>query len=108
MNKVELAKMIGLVWDEYESTNITKWDIEACLEKDWNYIEWFFCDEKINVYVNHHDFAKDKLDIKLSDLEKDEDIKVCIKQVEDLLWERAAEEYLAIVHSVVIKIGEGW
>ena len=103
MNKVELAKMIGLTLDSYMS--VQKYDIVDCIEYDWGSIVWSFCDEKVVVLVNSSDFTKDNLDIQLLDLVEDEDIQACIKQVEDLLWERAADEYLKLIHEAAMFFG---
>jgi len=105
MNKVELAKMIGLEKTESGCPDITKGVITGILEDEFLAVDWSFCNYIIEVYVDAYDLLPKRLDIKLSDLEEDGDIKVCIKQVEDLLWERAAEKYLAMVHNVVMKIG---
>lgn len=35
----------------------------------------------------------------------DGDIKVCVKQVEDLIWERAVDIYLKKVHRAAMLIG---
>lgn len=98
MNKVELAKMIGLTLDSY--MRVKKHDIVDCIECDWQDVQWSFCGEKIIVRVDNNDFSEDKLDIQLLDLVHDGDD--CIKQVEDLLWERAANEYLECVHDATM------
>lgn len=103
MNKVKLAKMIGLYETGYDQT-ISKQDILNLLENELMVISETFCGN-IEVEIEQEDFSQDKLDIKLSDLENDADIKVCIKQVEDLLWERAADEYLEMVHNAAMKVG---
>lgn len=103
MNKVELAKMIGLEY--YCGYSVDKYHLMDLLENDWDSIDWEFCNGKIIVSVSREDFAKDKLNIKESDLIEDGDIKTCIKQVEDLLWERAADKYLEMVHNSAMLIG---
>ena len=103
MNKVELAKMVGL--EHYCGHSVDKYSLLDCIDNDWESIDWEFCHGKIIVSVDQDDFTKDKLDIKLSDLEREEDTKVCIKQVEDLLWERAADKYLEMVHNSAMMIG---
>lgn len=102
MNKIELAKMIGL---EAEGINVYEWQIRDCLDSSWFDIKFSFCDEKIIVSVDQDDFTKDKLDITEEDLVEEGDIKACIKQVEDLLWERAADKYLEMVHDSAMLIG---
>ena len=104
MNKVELAKMIGLEKD-YDNCYIQKEDLQASLKMHWCKIELNFCDNIINVRVDKSDFTKDKLDIKEEDLIEEGDIKTCTKQVEDLLWERAADRYLEMVHNSAMLIG---
>ena len=104
MNKVELAKMLGLEY--YYGYSVDKYTLADCIFYDCEIIHWEFCNSKIVVSVCQEDFTKDKLDIKLSDLEREEDIKTCIKQVEDLLWERAADRYLEMVHNAAMMIGE--
>lgn len=102
MNKVELAKMIGLTCDYM---NVNKWEISDLLEKDYNWLEREFCHGKIKNSVKQEDLVKDKLNITVEDLIEDGDIKVCIKQVQDLLWERAADEYVSRVHNAAMVIG---
>lgn len=99
LSKVELAKMLGLEFS-YGYGTVSKYDIETLIELDYMTIEWSF-NAGIDVRIEQEDFCKNKLDIQLSDLEKDEDIKVCIKQCEDLLLERAADEYLGKIKSLV-------
>lgn len=102
MNKVELAKMIGL--KEITNSNVDKWQITDLLESDWMFIDKEF-NSFIVVFVKQEDLAKDKLDIKLEDLEREEDLKVCCKQIEELLWKRAADIYLEKVHRAATLIG---
>lgn len=95
MKKVELAKMLGLEHHCYgEAISVNKWEIESALEKQWQTIPQYFLFGKIRVEVVHEDFAPDKLNIKPEDLVEQGDIDYCIKQVEDLIWERAADKYL--------------
>jgi len=103
MNKVELAKLIGLHKTGYDQL-ISKHDIFNLVENEWMTISETFCGG-IEVEVEQEDFSKDKLDINLTGLERDIDIKVCIKQVEGLLWERAADEYLKRVHNAAMLVG---
>lgn len=103
VNKVELAKMIGLYTTGYPQL-IDKSDIRHLLDDQRMIISETFCGG-IEVEVYQDDFGKDKLDIKLSDLEKDAPAKFCVKQVQDLLWERAADKYLSMVHNSAMIIG---
>ncbi len=82
MNKIELAKMIGLITTGY-TQQITKHDIENLLEYEWMTISETFSGN-IEIEIEQEDLASDCLDIKLVDLERDEDTKVCIQQIEDL------------------------
>lgn len=100
MNRVELAKMLGL--GQYHTECIVeKWHISEILKQEWYTSHVYEFNADITVSLEQEDLSKDKLDIQLSDLEKDEDIKVCIKQCEDLLWERAAEKYLGKIKKLV-------
>ena len=101
MNKVELAKLIGFTCDGCDK--VDRWDIENLLEQDWDIIEKYFCYGKIIVCAEQEDLVE--LEISKEDMIEDGDIKVCIKQVEDLLWERAADEYLKRVHNAAMLIG---
>lgn len=102
MNKIELAKMIGLITTGY-TQQITKYDIENLLENEWMTISETFSGN-IEIEIEQEDLAADCLDIKLIDLEREEDAKVCIRQVENLLWERAADKYLELVHEAAMFI----
>ena len=103
-NKVELAKMLGLTGAQ---VSVDKWDISNLLEFDYLSIDGFFCGGKVIVRVEQEDLAKDKLDITKDDLVRVECIDVCCKQIEDLLWKRAADEYLSRVHNAAMLIGKG-
>lgn len=106
MTKVELAKMIGLTCDTWNRVlKVDKWQIEDLLQHEYEWIEQTFFDDMIKVSVQQDDLAKDKLDIKAEDLIKDEDAKVCCTQVETLLWERAAEDYLQKIHNAAMILG---
>ncbi len=98
MNKIELAKMLGL--GELENYNISLWEIKNLLETDWMVIDGWFT-AGISVEITKEDLGKNKLDISFKDLEEDGDIKACIKQCEDLMWERAAEQYLSKIKGLV-------
>ena len=100
MNKVELAKMLGLRMDY---TNEYKWRINTLLCEGWNVIEESFCNEKFTVTIEQDDLVE--LDISEEDMISDGDIKVCTKQVEDLIWERAADIYLKRIHRAAMLIG---
>ncbi len=54
MNKVELAKMLGLSLD-YEQGY--EWQIKELLSYDWNTIEESFCNEKFSVTVDQEDLV---------------------------------------------------
>ena len=101
MNKIELAKMLGLTCRA--CNKVDRWDIENLLEQDWDIIEMSFCYGKIIVCAEQEDLVE--LEISKEDMIEDCDIKVCIKQVEDLLWERAADEYLKRVHNAAMLVG---
>lgn len=99
MNKVELAKMLGLEWFNQDGKGIYdlhEFSLKDCFKHDWFRIEGCF-NSGIHVRVTKEDFAEDKLDIKLSDLETEADIKACIKKVEDFFWKQAAERYLNLI-----------
>jgi hypothetical protein len=100
MNKVELAKMLGLTIDY---TTKYHWQIKGLLENDWDIIEETFCNEKFSVTVDQEDLVE--LEISEDDMISDGDIKVCTKQVGDLIWERAADIYLKRVHRAAMLIG---
>ena len=100
MCKVELAKMLGL-GQYYTESVVEEWHILEMLKQEWYTSHVYEFNADVTVSLDLEDFTKDNLDIKLSDLEKDEDIKVCIKQCEDLLWERAADQYLDKIKNLV-------
>ena len=106
MNKVELAKMMWLEPCGYgDNINVSKWEIEDVLEQEWETIDQGFLEGKIQVSITHEDFAPDKLDIKPEDLVEQGDIDYCIKQVVDLIWERAADAYLNRVKRAALLVG---
>ncbi|AUR94341.1 hypothetical protein NVP1193O_210 [Vibrio phage 1.193.O._10N.286.52.C6] len=98
--KVELAKMLGLE-AHCGHGDVSKWEIVDLIINDYMTIGAQFNSGTFLVSITQGDLGKDKLDIKLSDLEAEEDIKVCIKQCEDLLWERAADQYLEKIKNLV-------
>ena len=100
MNKIELAKMLGLRMDY---TNEYRWRINSLLCEEWDVIEDSFCNEKFSVAVDQEDLVE--LEICADDMVSDGDIKVCAKQVKDLIWERAADIYLKRVHRAAMLIG---
>ncbi len=100
MSKVELAKMLGLRMD-YEQGY--KWLIKELLSYDWNIIEESFCNEKFTVTIGRDDLTQ--LKISEGDMISEGDIKVCEKQVKDLIWERAADIYLKRIHRAAMLIG---
>ncbi len=99
MSKIELAKMLGLEEGDWNSS-ISIWEIKNLLETDWMVMYWVFTAD-ISVEITKEDLGKNKLNINLKDLEEDGDIKACIKQCEDLMWERAAEQYLSKIKGLV-------
>jgi len=101
MDRVDLAKMLGLECDS--RGKIDRWDIDNLLERDWDIIEMSFCYGKIIVCADQEDLVE--LEISKEDMISDGDLKVCIKQVEDLLWERAADDYLKRIHNAAMVIG---
>ena len=101
MNKIELAKLIGLTCGYWNK--VDRWDIENLLEQDWDIIEMSFCYGKIIVCAEQEDLIE--LEISKEDMVKEADIKVCIKQVSDLLWKRAAGEYLKRIHNTAMLVG---
>ncbi len=106
MNKVELAKMIGLTSDEelYLGCMLTAWEVRSVID-GCGFIRKSFMKGKIEIDIEEEDYSPEDLDIKLDDLVEEVDIKVCIKQVEGLIWERAADEYLKRVHKAACLIG---
>jgi len=98
--KVELAKMLGL-GQYYSECVVVEWHISEILKQEWYTSHVYEFNADITVTLELEDLSKDNLDIKLSDLDKDEDSKVCIKQCEDLLWERAADQYLEKIKNLV-------
>lgn len=96
MTKVELAKMIGLQTTGYPRA-VDKWCILSLIEDEFCVISETFCGD-IEVVVEQGDLVKGKLYITKDDLVDEWDIMCCCKQVEDLLWQRAADEYLARIH----------
>jgi len=97
--KVELAKMLGLSTTGYDQT-ISKHDINNLLAYEWCIISETFT-SGIEIEVEQEDLSEKNLNIKHEDLVREGDIKVCVKQVEDLIWERAADEYLGKIKSLV-------
>ena len=100
MNKVELAKMLGLS-HPYGGEVVEKWHIEEVLKQDWYLTHTSKFNAHITVEITQEDFYEENLDIRSVDLKKEEDIKVCIKQCEDLLWKRAADQYLEKIRNLV-------
>lgn len=99
-NKVELAKMLGLEMVGYSSEDVRPWEIKELLDFEYQTIEREFTAD-ITVKIWQEDLDEDKLNIKAEDLVEDGDIEVCVKQVEDLIWEHAADEYLGKIKSLV-------
>ena len=106
MNKVELAKMLGLEHCGYGADiSVNRWEIEEVLQQEWETIDQGFSRGKIKISIVHEDFAPDALNITLKDLVKQGDIDYCIKQVEDLIWERAADEYIGRIKRAALLAG---
>ena len=104
MNKVELAKIIGLHKTGYDQV-ISKHDIFNLVENEWMTISETFCGD-IEVEVEQEDLLNGGLSVWVNYLKNGESVEMsCIKQVEDLLWERAADEYLKRVHNAAMLIG---
>ncbi len=100
MDKVELAKMLGLYIDYSQEYH---WQIKDLLDNDWAIIEETFCDEKFTVTVEQEDLVE--LEISEEDMISDGDIKVCVNQVKALIWEKAADIYLKRIHRAAMLIG---
>ena len=98
MGKVELAKMLGLKLNFNRS--IDKWSLAELMKNQWNSLDYIF-NADIVVTLEQEDLAKDCLDITEEDLVRPEDLKVCINQVNDLLWGRAADKYLDKIANLV-------
>mgnify|MGYP000678163540 CR=1 FL=1 len=98
--KVELAKMLGLELTGYCTESVRPWEIKELLDFEYQTIERTF-NTRITVEVDQGDLSEKNLNIKHEDLVREGDIKVCVKQVEDLIWERAADEYLGKVKALV-------
>lgn len=106
MNKVELAKMLNLYYDRKVPNQKLLPPYELFkLVRERIPIKKSFLSAEIKVEVTLDDLTKDKLDITSEDLVEQCDIAVCIKQVEDLIWERAADIYLKRVHRAAVLIG---
>ena len=106
MNKVELAKMLGLASDEelYLGCMLNSWEVRSVVG-ECGFIRKSFMKGKIEIDIDEEDYSPEGLDIKSDDLVEDGDIKVCIKQVEDLIWERAADEYLLRIKRAALLVG---
>ena len=98
MDKVELAKMLGLELNFNRS--IDKWSLAELMQNSWNSLDYIFTAD-IVATLEQEDLAKECLDITEEDLVRTEDLKVCISQCENLLWERAADKYLGKIKDIV-------
>ena len=98
MDKIELAKMLGLELNFNRS--IDKWSLAELMQHQWNSLDYTF-NADIVVTLEQEDLAKECLDINEEDLVRPEDLKVCISQCENLLWERAADKYLGKIKALV-------
>jgi len=94
MNKVELAKMMGLNCGGHVRI-VTDSDIFELKEYDWNYIDKWFSNS-ISVSLDRQDINK-YLNL---DIMKDE---VTPEQLSQLIWELAADKYFEKLNSVIDK-----
>ncbi len=96
MNKVELAKIIGLKYEGWDNgTIVDKYDISDLKESQWNFIEKCFS-SNITIQLNVQD-VKNMFDL---DIMKDE---VTPEQLSQLIWELAADKYFEKLNSVIDK-----
>lgn len=95
MNKVELAKMIGLHCVSHDKMIVTDSDIFELKEYDWNYIDKWFSNS-ISVSLDRQDINK-YLNL---DIMKDE---VTPEQLSQLIWELAADKYFEKLNSIIDK-----
>lgn len=98
MSKVELAKMLGLRL--IYNNDVTVWSLKDLLSSHWYSVDYTF-NADIIATLTQEDLVKDKLDISDGDLIEPEDIKACIQQCDELLWERAAAEYLNKITNII-------
>lgn len=99
MNKVELAKMIGLEISQGQDSVVKPYEINQLLETQYLTIEREFLDGKIKVVIDAEDFYE----ITKGILDQNEAYKC--GYVTGIIWERAADEYLARVHNAAMVIG---
>lgn len=106
MNKVELVKMMGLSYvSKSQYQKIVPQHEVFRLVGSRVPIEKVFLGGTITIKITVEDLAPDKLDIKPEDLVEQGDIDYCIKQVVDLIWERAADAYLNRVKRAALLAG---
>lgn len=98
MNKVELAKMLGLKLQH--KRDINKWSLAELMQNRWDSPDYTF-NADIVITLEQEDLTKDCLDISEEDLVRPADLKVCIEQCETLIWERAADKYLEKITSTL-------
>ena len=104
MSKVELAKMLGLSYvrkNQYQKI-VLQHEVFKLVGTRAP-IEKVFLGGAITIKITVEDLVPDKLDIKPEDLVEQADI--CIIQVEDLIWERAADVYLNRVKRAALLVG---
>lgn len=98
MNKLELAKMLGLT--QTTRAEVDMHDIKNLIEVDYMSIDIVFCDV-INVVVEQEDLMA----IGIYDLDLNFDVDIILELVHNFMWERAADEYLKRVHNAAMLIG---
>ncbi|AGN51559.1 hypothetical protein VPLG_00120 [Vibrio phage eugene 12A10] len=91
MNKVELAKMLGLEMVGYGSREVDHWEVAELTKFEYQIIEREF-NSGITVAITQED-----LDI----IEIFEYIDGKSSQLTHLLWERAADQYLEKIKNLV-------
>ena len=96
MNKSQVAHILGLEIDDCDI--LSKSLLSEVLENEFFSIRYIF-NAGIETYATRQDF--NKLDITKGDLLSEEDLNRCITQIDNLLWERAADEYLGRINSLV-------
>ncbi len=96
MNKVELAKMVGLEYEGWgNGTIVNKYDIDDLKESQWSFIEKCFS-SGITIQLGTQDI-KNMFDL---DIMKDE---VTPEQLSQLIWELAAATYFEKLNSIIDK-----
>lgn len=93
MGKVELAKMLGLEMVGYDQSPVSMWEINELEKFEYQTIERKFTGD-ISVEIDQEDFSKGSV-LLMADAEE-----MC-RQCNLILWERAAEEYLGKIKTLV-------